>query len=195
MRVDVAELDRVSNLLFVEGFFPHVEVQQGYRIYAREIEIPVRALLRLLTNGERGIEQGAVLEEILVCVLHLHNELLAVLALAIDVENRTACRRILAEVLRIEILHVLYHLCAIKQAIEEVDQQLLIGGCAENALETKIGQQADVAFFCCCHILLSYVVDAKLRIKGIIAKVCRFFEVHQKFLCQPKKKQESTPCA
>ena len=35
----------------------------------------------------------------------------------------------------------------------------------------------------------------QIRIKWIIAKFCRFFEFHQKILCQLKTKQRSTPCA
>ena len=51
----------------------------------------------------------------------------------------------------VEIFHVLYDLSAVEQAVQEVYQQLLVGSRAEDALETEIGQQADVSVFYFSH--------------------------------------------
>ena len=66
--------------------------------------------------------------------------------------------------LRVEILHVLDNLLAVKQAIEEVDQQFLVGSSAEYALETEVGQQTDVSFFYCCHILYLFILLQKYEV-------------------------------
>ena len=49
--------------------------------------------------------------------------------------------------LAVEERHVLYDLLAIKEGVEKVDEQVLVGNSAEDALETEIGQQTDISFF------------------------------------------------
>ena len=53
--------------------------------------------------------------------------------------------------LAIEERHVLYDLLAIKEGVEKVDEQVLVGNSAEDALETEIGQQTDISFFWISH--------------------------------------------
>ena len=45
----------------------------------------------------------------------------------------------------IQIRYVLYNLSAIKQAVEEANEQILVHCCSKNSLETEVGQQADVS--------------------------------------------------
>ena len=167
--LDVAEFHGVGYLLLVESLLLHVEVQQRHGIYAGEIEVPVGAFLGLLADGERGIKQGAVLEEFLIGILHLDNEFLAVLALTIHIEDGLACRGVVAEMLGVEILHVLDNLLAGEEAIEEIDQQVLVGSSAEYALETEVGKQADVSFFYSIHTT-KHIFAAKIQLLYEISK-------------------------
>ena len=129
----------------------HVVVQQGYGIDWIQLVVPRVALGRLLADGECGIIDRTVLEELLRGVLHLDNKLLAVHALAIDVEDGLALGVYIADVLGVAVFQALDYLAPVKQAIEEIDQQVLVGGSAEYALETEVGQQADVSFFYSIH--------------------------------------------
>ena len=54
-------------------------------------------------------------------------------------------------VLWIQIRHVLHNLSAIKQAVEEADEQILVHCRSEYSLEAEVGQQADVSFFYLFH--------------------------------------------
>ena len=92
-----------------------------------ELEVPFTTLRSLLTNRKSGIEQGTVLEICLVCILHFHDKLLAVFSFAIYVKDGLAVGIDVAHVLRIQILHVLNNLSSIEQAVEETDQQILVG--------------------------------------------------------------------
>ena len=44
----------------------------------------------------------------------------------------------------IQIRYVLHNLSAIKQAVEEANEQILVHCCSKNSLEAEVGQQADV---------------------------------------------------
>ena len=69
------------------------------------------------------------------------------LVLTIDVENGLAVGTDIPDMLAIEERHVLYDLLAIKEGVEKVDEQVLVGNCAEDTLEPEIGQQTDISFF------------------------------------------------
>ena len=56
--------------------------------------------------------------------------------------------------LTVQILHVLDDLETIKQRVQKVDEQILVRLCSKDALETEIGQQADISFFYSIHVLL-----------------------------------------
>jgi N-acetylmuramoyl-L-alanine amidase len=57
----------------------------------------------------------------------------------------------ISHVLRVQIRHVLHNLFAIKQAVEEANEQILVHCCSKNSLEAEVGQQADVSFFYLLH--------------------------------------------
>ena len=66
-----------------------LEVEDADGVDAFELEIPF-SLHRLLLNGEGGVVDAPVLEEWLVGVLHFHDDLLASVVLALDVEHTVA---------------------------------------------------------------------------------------------------------
>ena len=117
----------MADFLLIEGILVHIEVKQSNCVNMVELEVPFTTLRSLLSNREGGIEQGTVLEVSLVCILHFHDKLLAVFSFAIYIENCFSVGIDIAHVLRIQILHVLNNLSAIKQAVEETDQQILVG--------------------------------------------------------------------
>ena len=117
-----------------------------------EFEVPFVTLRSLLTDREGGIEQSTVLEVRLVCILHFNDELLAVFALTIDIEDGFAVGIYISHVLRIQIRHILHNLFAIKQAVEEANEQILVHCRSKNSLEAEVGQQADVSFFYLFHM-------------------------------------------
>ena len=65
------------------------EIQNADGIDIIQMKIPVASPV-LLDNREGGIEHATVFEEVLTGLLHFHDELLAVLALAVDIEDGTA---------------------------------------------------------------------------------------------------------
>ena len=126
-----------------------VEVQEADGVDRVQVEVPVAATLCLLADGKRGIIYRAVLEELLVHVLHLHDELLATLVGAIHVEDGTASVGAVAEVLGVEVGDVAHRLLAVEQGVEETHEQLLIELGTEEPLETEIGMGVYVSF---CHM-------------------------------------------
>ena len=153
----------MTYLAFFECLVLQVEVEQSHSIDVRQVEVPVLPLFRLFANGERGIVERTVLEILLIGVLHLDDEFLVVLTFAIDVKYRLALGIDVPDVLVVEIFHVLYDLSAVEQAVQEVYQQLLVGSRAEDALETEIGQQADVSVFYFSHGVGFFDCCAKVR--------------------------------
>ena len=117
----------MSDFLLIEGILVHVEVKQGNRVDMIELEVPFITLGSLLTDRKSGIEQGTVLEVSLVCILHFHDKFLAVFSFAIYIEDGLAVGIYISHVLRVQILHVRNNLSAFKQAVEETDQQILVG--------------------------------------------------------------------
>ena len=135
-----------AGVLFTLG---KVEVQEADGVDRVQVEVPVAATLCLLADGKRGIIYRAVLEELLVHVLHLHDELLATFVGAIHVEDGTASVGAVAEVLGVEVGDVAHRLLAVEQGVEETHEQLLIELGTEEPLETEIGMGVYVSF---CHM-------------------------------------------
>ena len=57
----------------------------------------------------------------------------------------------IAYVLTVDISHVFNNLFTIKQGIEEINKQILVRVCTKDSLETEVGQQTDISFFCVSH--------------------------------------------
>ena len=125
----------------------HFVVEQSYHIDVFELVVPYIALHGLLADWEGSIVERTVFKKSLIGILHLDDKLLTLLVLAIDIENGLAVGTDIPDMLAVEERHVLYDLLAIKEGVEKVDEQVLVGNSAEDALETEIGQQTDISFF------------------------------------------------
>ena len=101
------------------------EIQDSNRIDTFEPEIP-NTFLSLTLDRESGIEYTPVLEELLLRLLHLDDERLALLVLAINIKDGTAVTITIAEILAIEIGKVLHLLPFIEERVEEANQQFLV---------------------------------------------------------------------
>ena len=146
-----------------------VEVEQSYGVHGVEVEVPVASSLRLLTYWERGVVYGAVLEELLVHVLHLHDELLSTVVLAVHVEHCASCVHAVAELLGVEVRDLLHVLLSAEHGVEEALQQLLVELRAEQPLESEVGMRVYVSFHHKCRIF-DAVACAKLQYKIHTAK-------------------------
>ena len=102
------------------------------------MKVPVTSTLCLFANGEGRIIYGAVLEELLVYVLHLYNELLALVVLAINIKDGTASISTIAKLLRIKIRDILHVLLTMKHGVQKADEQLLVELRAKETLKTEI---------------------------------------------------------
>ena len=83
--------------------------------------------------------------------------------MAIHVEDGLALGIQVADVLRVAVFQALDNLPTVEQAVQEIDQQVLVGGSAEYALESEVGQQADVSFFCSIHTT-KYISAVKIQL-------------------------------
>ena len=151
VRLLVEQTHVVVYVLLGEGRLLQIVVKQSHHVDVLQLKVPRGAFRCLLADGEGGVVERAVLEIRLVGVLHLHDELLAALVLAIHVEDCLALRINVAHVLAVEVRHVTDHLLAVEEGVQEVDEQHLVGLLAEDALEPEIGQKADIFFFCGTH--------------------------------------------
>ena len=86
---NIGQFHPVDELFTVSLVLLEDEVEDTDCIDGLEIVVP-SALAGLFTDGEGGIEDGTLLEEILLGLLHLYDEFLAAAAFAIDVENSLA---------------------------------------------------------------------------------------------------------
>ena len=103
----------------------------------------------LLANGCCGIVDASVLEVCLLCLLHLNDEPAAVLCQTVYVEYGAAVAIAFAEVLAVQILHVLNLLCTvIEKGIKETDKQVLVHLGTKQFLEAEICIRIDVSLSC-----------------------------------------------
>ena len=123
-----------------------------------QTEIPLGSRRGLLTDGKGGIEQRAVFEELLVHVLHLHDEFLALVVLAVHIEDGTSCVIALAELLGVEVRYVPDVLLAVEHGVQKTYEQLLVELRAEQPLEAKVGMWIDVSF---SHVVALYDYSRK----------------------------------
>ena len=131
------------------------EVQDSYRIDILQMVVP-GAYGSLLTDGEGGIVDTAVLEERLLGLLHLDNHLTPVGQLAIHVVDSLSVCIAVAKMLVVQIGEVGDFLLTFEEGIEETNQQVLVQFCAEQFLKSEVCVRVNVlladAYF---HFLLS----------------------------------------
>ena len=137
------------------------KIQDSNRIDTFEPEIP-KAFLPLILYRESSVEYTPVLEELLLGLLHLNDERLALLVLAVDIEDGTAVAIAIAEVLAIEIGKITHHFLAFEERVEEANQQILVKGSSEQLLKAEVRVGIDIFTFShffyltyasICHIL------------------------------------------
>ena len=121
------------------------EVQHTYGIDTAQAVIPI-AFLGLVTDWEGAVEYAPVLEELLLCLLHLNEDALACYRLAIDIEYSLAFCFCRAELFGIQICKVCNFLMTLQQGIQETDEQILIHFRPEQFLEGKVSIEVDISF-------------------------------------------------
>ena len=85
------------------------EIQDTDHIDSLQLIIPL-ATPRLLTDRKGGVENAAVLEELLLATLHLDKEFLTLLILTVHVEYSPTVILLGSEMFGVEIGHILNHL-------------------------------------------------------------------------------------
>jgi hypothetical protein len=95
-------------------------------------------------DREGGVVDAAVLEEVLLGFLDLDDEAFAADRLAVDVEDGFAIYRCTTKLFGVTEGKVGYLVVGGEEGVEEVDQEIFVRFGAENALEAKVGQEADV---------------------------------------------------
>ena len=107
-------------ILFVAAV-REAEVQDADGVHAFQLVVPY-SLWGLFADGEGGVVDAAVFEELLFALLHFYHEHLAVVVLAIDVEYGTAVVFLGADVFGIQVGDVLYLLASVEQGVEKTDE-------------------------------------------------------------------------
>ena len=77
--------------------FGKIEVQQANGVNSLKLEVPISTTLSLFTYRESGIEDGSILEKLLIHILHLNDELLSFLVLTIYIKYCPPCIRTITE--------------------------------------------------------------------------------------------------
>ena len=131
----------VAFVLLVEG-----EVEDADDIHGLEAVVPVSPLA-LFLDGKGGVVEASVLEELLFPALHLNQDLLAPLVLAIHVEHGLAVGLADAEVFRVEVRERTHLLFSLEQAVDEADEQVFVHLRSEKLLEPEVRIRVHVAVF------------------------------------------------
>ena len=96
-------------------------------------------------DGEGGIVNAAVFEEVLLGFLNFDDETIAVLSLTIDIKNSFAVNGRATKLFGVFEGEILDVMMGGEDSVEEVDEQTFVRFGAEDAFEAKIGEEADVA--------------------------------------------------
>ena len=120
------------------------EVQYAYDIHGFQPVVPF-PFLSLLTDGEGGVVDAAVLEVLLLAALHLHQYLFSPLILAIHIEYRPAVCLAATQMFRVQVGQAHDLVFGGEQAVDEAYQQFLVHLRAEQFLEPKVGVRIDIA--------------------------------------------------
>ena len=146
-RGHIHQFDRVCEVaVIVEG-----EVEEADGIYALQFIVPRLALLGLFAYGEGGVEDGAVLEELLLSVLHLNENLLALFCLAIHIEDSSALCGSHPQVFGIEVGDVQEVLCPLEARVEEREQQVFVRFGPKEFLEREVRVEVHISGLWVCQ--------------------------------------------
>ena len=123
------------------------EVQDTNCVDGFQLVIPLAAFLNLFPQGKSSVVDAAVLEVEVIGILHLDDELLALLVLAVQVVDGLAIRFGAALLLGVEVGQVPDLFPVAEYLVKKVNQQVFVELRAEQTLEAKISEWIDVSFF------------------------------------------------
>ena len=137
-------VDGIRDALFL--IFVKLKIQNADGVNSGQLVIPI-AFNRLLLNRKSGIKQAAILEIILLGLLHFDNKSLATGTAAGKIENCLAINSSSAQLLAIGIVQISDLMVIRQQAIQEINQQRFIRVFAEQFFKAEIGKRIDLGFF------------------------------------------------
>jgi hypothetical protein len=120
------------------------EIEDANGVDGAEFKIPF-AFERLFLDGEGGVVDAAIFEEVLFGLLDFDDEPIAVLGLAVDVEDGFTIELCTAKILGVFERQILDVVMGGQDGIEEIDQETFIWFGAEDAFEAKIGEETDIS--------------------------------------------------
>jgi hypothetical protein len=120
------------------------EVEDADGVDGSELVVPF-AFEGLLLDGEGGVVDAAVFEEVLFGFLDFDDEAFAAEGLAVDVEDGFAIDLCAAELFGVAEGEVGDLMVGGEEGVEEVDQKVFVGFRAKDPLEAEVGQEADVS--------------------------------------------------
>ena len=119
------------------------KIQYSDCIDSFKFKIPY-SFLPLILNRESGIEHTSVLKKLLLSLLHLYDERLALLILAVYIKDGTAVAIAVAKVLTIKIGKISHYFLAFEQRVEKADQQILIERSTKQFLKSEVCIRIDI---------------------------------------------------
>ena len=144
--LNVHQLNHMVVVLFVVLVLVEHKVEDADSVDSLQAEAPA-ALHALLADGERRVVDAAVLEVLLVGLLHLDNYPVALLVLTVHVEHGAAVVLRVAKLFGGQQRQALDDLAPLKQRIQQAKRELLVGLGAKQVLETVVGVGVDVSSF------------------------------------------------
>ena len=120
------------------------EVENSDGVNSAEFKVPF-AFEGLFLNWESGVVNTAVFKEVLFGFLDFNDEAFAVLGLAIDVEDGFTVNGRATKLFGVFEGEVLDMMMGGQERVQKVGQQPFVRFSAEDAFESKVGEEADVA--------------------------------------------------
>ena len=119
------------------------KIHKENAINSFQVKHPAGTFFALPHNGTRQVEQGTFAEIHLAAVLHFHDKLLAVLIGTVNVINTVAVFHRFSHYFLVEETDIQNVLLTGKQAVQEINQQILVDFLTEDALEPHICKRVD----------------------------------------------------
>ena len=120
------------------------EVENSDGVDSAEFKVPF-AFEGLFLNREGGVVDTAVFKEVLFGFLDFNDEAFAVLGLAINIEDGFTVNNLTSELFGVFEGEILNVVMGGQERVQKVDQQPFVRFSAEDALEAKVGEEANVA--------------------------------------------------
>ena len=120
------------------------EVENSDGVDRAEFKVPF-AFESLFLNRKGGVVDAAVFEKVLLGFLDFDDEAFAILGLAINIEDGFTVNNLTSELFGVFEGEILNVVMGGQERVQKVDQQPFVRFSAEDALEAKVGEEADVA--------------------------------------------------